>query len=118
LLYILRRETRDDAAAQDLRQETFRIVLERLRRRRLAEPEKLASFIIGVGRKLALAHRRVSARLSFGGDTLDGIEDDTTTPLEHVARSEQRRLLACAIERLSAPRDRELLTRYYLMDQE
>ena len=118
LLYILRREARDGATAEDLCQETFRIVLERLRRRRLAEPDKLASFVIGVGRKLLLAHRRLSARLSFGHDTLEDIEDDGTTPLEHVARGEQRRLLAFAIGRLAAPRDRELLTRYYLMEQE
>lgn len=118
LLYVLRRETRDRATAEDLCQETFRIVLERLRRRPLAEPDKLASFIIGVGRRLLLAHRRLSARLSVGHGAFEDIEDDTTTPLEHVVRAEQRRLLASAIERLAAPRDRELLTRYYLMEQE
>lgn len=117
LLFILRREARDGATAEDLCQETFRVVLERLRRRRLAEPEKLASFIIGVGRRLLLAHRRLSSRLTFSPDTFEEIEDDTTPPLEHIERAEQRQLLASAIERLSAPRDRELLKRYYLMEQ-
>jgi RNA polymerase sigma-70 factor (ECF subfamily) len=118
LFYILRRETRDGATAEDLCQETFRVVLERLRRRRLTDPDKLPSFIIGVGRRLLLAHRRVSARLSAGPDAVDEVEADTATPLEDIVRTEQRQLLASAIERLPTPRDRELLTRYYLMEQD
>lgn len=118
LRYILRRETRDSATADDLCQETFRVVLERLRKRRLADPDKLASFVIGVARKLLQAHRRASSRLLVQPGLLEQIEDAAQTPLEAAVRSEERRLLARAIEKLSVARDREILARCYLMDQD
>lgn len=118
LLYILQRETRDGAIAEDLCQETLRVVLERLRKRRLAAPEKLASFIIGVGRKLVQAHRRASSRLLLQPGLLDELEDAAQTPLEQTVRAEERRLLARAIQSLPVRRDRELLTRCYLLDED
>ena len=118
LRFILRREAGNGATAEDLCQETFRIVLERLRKRRLADPTQLASFIIGVGRKLLQAHRRTSSRLFVQGGLLENLEDAAQTPLEAAVRSDERRLLARAIERLPVARDRELLTRCYLLEQD
>ena len=118
LLYILQRETRDSLTAEDLCQETFRIVLERLRRRRLATPEKLAPFIIGVGRKLLLAHRRAASQLRVRSGGLEEVEDAMPTPLDQTVCQEEQRLLRQAIQSLAAMRDRELLTRCYLLDQD
>jgi RNA polymerase sigma-70 factor (ECF subfamily) len=118
LRYILRREVRNGATAEDLCQETFRIVLERLRKRRLADPNKLPSFIIGVGRKLLQAHRRGSSRLLVQSGLLEDVEDAAPTPLDAAVRSDERRLLVRGIERLRVARDRELLTRCYLLEQD
>jgi RNA polymerase sigma-70 factor (ECF subfamily) len=118
LLYILQRETRDSLTAEDLCQETFRIVIERLRKRRLATPEKLASFIIGVGRKLLLAHRRAWSRLPLRSGVLGEVADAAPTPLDQTVHLEELRLLRRAIESLEVARDRELLTRCYLLDQD
>lgn len=118
LLYILQRETRDGATAEDLCQETFRVVLERLRKRRLSAPDKLASFIIGVARKLLQAHRRASTRLPLQSGLLEEIEDAQQPPLEQAVRSEEDRLLRAAIQSLTVERDRELLTRCYLADED
>jgi RNA polymerase sigma-70 factor (ECF subfamily) len=116
--YILHREMRDRPTADDLCQETFRIVIERLRKRRLAVPDKLAPFIVGVGRKLLQAHRRASSRLLWRTGVIEEIEDATPSPLEHAVCLEEQRLLRRAIESLAVARDRELLTRCYLLEQD
>jgi RNA polymerase sigma factor (sigma-70 family) len=118
LRYILRRELQDRACADDLYQESFRITLERLRKRSLEQPEKLAAFLMGVARLLVQAHRRgVAGHAVSSSDALEEIADSAPTPLELVIRSEQATSLRAAIERLDLPRDREILQRY-LLDQD
>src|SRR5262245_36684726 len=57
LLYLLRRLGASPELADDLHQETFRIILERLRRRGLEEPAGLAGFLRGTARNLMTAER-------------------------------------------------------------
>ena len=118
LLYILKRETRDSSTAEDLCQETFRVVLERLRKKRLAAPDKLAPFIIGVARKLLQAHRRASSRLALQSTLVEEVQDAEEAPFEQAVRLEESRLLRRAIQNLTVARDRELLTRWYLADED
>ncbi|HET8696271.1 MAG TPA: sigma-70 family RNA polymerase sigma factor, partial [Gammaproteobacteria bacterium] len=72
----------------------------------------------GVARKLLQAHRRAASRLLVQPQLLEELEDATQTPLEAAVRSDERRLLERAIEKLGAARDRELLTRCYLLEQD
>src|SRR5436305_8226774 len=62
LLYLLRRQGVSPELADDLHQETFRIVLERLRRRALDDPAGLAGFLRGTAHNLAVAEHRKTAR--------------------------------------------------------
>jgi RNA polymerase sigma-70 factor (ECF subfamily) len=62
LLYLLRRLASPPELAEDLHQETFRVVLERLRQRELDDPAGLAGFLRGTARNLALNERRKTAR--------------------------------------------------------
>ena len=62
VLYLLRRTTRDPDLADDLHQETFRVVLERLRGKGIAEPERLAGFIRSTARNLFIGDYRKRAR--------------------------------------------------------
>jgi RNA polymerase sigma-70 factor (ECF subfamily) len=67
------RHLRDAHAAEDLMQQVLIISLEALRARRLNEPEKLASFVLGTCRMTVLDIRRGTQRRErileiFGGD--------------------------------------------------
>src|SRR5262249_51973396 len=53
--YLLRRLGATPELADDLHQETFRIVLERLRKRGLDDPAGLAGFLRGTARNLMIA---------------------------------------------------------------
>ena len=56
------RHLRDEHAAEDLAQQVLVITLEALRARRLREPEKLASFVLGTCRMTVRDLRRVAQR--------------------------------------------------------
>jgi len=49
LSFLLRRLTRDATEAEDLYQETFRLVIEKVRRGELREPERLPGFVSSNG---------------------------------------------------------------------
>lgn len=69
------RHLRDQYAAEDLVQQVLIITLEALRQRRLREPDKLASFVLGTCRMAVLDLRRNAQRKQrlveeFGADLL------------------------------------------------
>src|SRR5690349_12606798 len=69
LTFLLRRLTRDEAAADDLYQETFRLVIEKVRRGELREAERLPGFVSSLARNLFLASaRRTGRRQKWHGD--------------------------------------------------
>ena len=78
LLYLLRHLGAPPELAEDLGQETFRIVLERLRRGGLADPAGLAPFLRGTARNLLVAERRKSARRRTEAD--DGEIERAASP--------------------------------------
>ena len=69
LLYLLSRLGALPELADDLAQETFRIVIERLRQSGLADPAGLSSFLRGTARNLLIAERRKTARRRTWGDS-------------------------------------------------
>src|SRR5262245_50036510 len=67
--FLLRRLARDEAAAEDLYQETFRLVIEKVRRGELREPERLPGFVSSMARNLFLGSvRRSGRRRKWHGD--------------------------------------------------
>ena len=73
------RHLRDEHAAEDLAQQVLMTTLEALRARRLREPEKLTSFVLGTCRNTVLDLRRNARRKErlleqFGPDLLTPVE--------------------------------------------
>ncbi len=118
LRLLLRRLARNPDLASDLEQETFRLVLEKVRRDELRAPDKLAAFIRATARNLFIMDRRKASRyveLEDGvgkrpapapsGDALD-------KAIRHQQADQVRRLLG----ELRNERDRRLLIRYYVSE--
>ena len=59
---IIQRIVTNDSVVEDLSQETFKIVLEKLRDGDVREPERLSGFICGVARNLAIDSARKTRR--------------------------------------------------------
>lgn len=72
------RHLRDPHAAHDLMQQVLLMTLERLRAGKLREPERIASFVLGMCRMVVLEIRRGTWRretlLEIYGDTAEAIE--------------------------------------------
>ncbi|HEY2294442.1 MAG TPA: sigma-70 family RNA polymerase sigma factor [Thermoanaerobaculia bacterium] len=120
LLYHLRQMTRDPSLADDLHQETFRVVLLRLRSGALEQPEKLAGFILRTGRNMALGdYRRHARRGDFAPAELPAEPPDPTPgQLDRVLRREAAEAVQQLIAELGSERDREILLRFHVAEEE
>jgi RNA polymerase sigma-70 factor (ECF subfamily) len=117
---ILRRGVRHAAVAADLTQETFKIALEKIRRGDLREPEKLSGFICSLARNLAIGHHRQSSR----EESLTEIEvtqtlaDPAPGQLEELLQKEKAAIVRQVINDLPTERDRQVLFRFYIAEEE
>jgi RNA polymerase sigma-70 factor (ECF subfamily) len=118
LLFLLRRRTGNPDLAEDLRQEVFRIAIERLRDRPLEDPEKLAAFLRGIAANLVAGDYRKTARrnTTADSDAIDRVADEGTNPAELVSKQEIRELVKRLIDELPVARDREILRQFYVRD--
>jgi RNA polymerase sigma-70 factor (ECF subfamily) len=107
------RHLRDAHAAEDLMQQVLMMTLERLRAGRIREPEKLASFVLGMCRMVVLEARRGTARrdglLRVYGDVPEAVEPPERQDLDEV------RLSRC-LERLPE-RERSVLILGFFADK-
>jgi RNA polymerase sigma-70 factor (ECF subfamily) len=121
VIALLQSQLGDASLAQDLCHETFRIVLERLARQPLEDPARLPAFLAQTARYLAIEHRNRAARRRTMTGYQDAIEaapdqrdDHDLTLHEEASVQAVRRLL----RELRWPRDREILVRVYLHEQD
>lgn len=120
VLFLARRLCGDPDQAEDIHQETFRIVLERLREEGLKTPEQLAAFIrqtvrwVHLGRHRKQARRRTSAQ----SPALERARDSRPSQLQKALRRENRRLVRRLLDELPTARDRKILFLYYIAEQE
>ncbi len=120
MVRMLSRHAGDQDAAESIFHEACRVTLERLAANAIVDPARLAGFIYGTARRLALANRRlfVNSRTDFDDASLQGIADQRSDlQLQHEedeAASTVRRLLG----ELPVERDRLLLIRVYLHEED
>ena len=119
LVYLLRRLTQDPALAEDLAQDTFRIVLERVRQGDLREPEKLAGFVRGTAKNLVIAERRKRYRRGVPEDLEAVPEPADPSPgrLGELLRAEDRQRIRTLLGELRSSRDRQILFRFHIAEE-
>jgi RNA polymerase sigma-70 factor (ECF subfamily) len=120
LLRILQRATGDRELARELCQETLLIVLKRVRSGSLEDPARLAAFAAQTARNLAIAEHRKAQRR--GTQTGSHEIDQWPDPHPSQAEIEEANSAAAAVRKLLAElrseRDRTVLIRYYLNDED
>ncbi len=127
---ILRQYLGQGAEAEDLFQETFRLTLVKVRGGEVREPERLAGFVSALARNLAIQSMRRDQRRQ----TEPGLEPEVSagagtsghplarrmpeSQLERLLRGEAAELVRQVIGDLRTERDRQLLLRYYLAEED
>jgi RNA polymerase sigma-70 factor (ECF subfamily) len=119
---VLGRSSRDRAALDDLCQETFRVALEKIRRGDIREPERLSGFMVMLARNLAIEHHRRVARQTERLQESDAASDreplGPADPLEQLLQAENAQVVRQVLAELPSDRDREILFRYYLAEED
>jgi len=111
--------SRDESAVDDLHQQTFQIALEKIRRGDLREPEKLSGFICSLARNLVIDHFRRAAAHRFTGPVDEArVADSAPGPLEDLLRVEKASIVRSVLAELPSERDREILFRFYIAEDE
>lgn len=117
---ILAQLTRDPALAQDIHQETFALVLTKLRAGELRDPKALPAFLRSVARNLLIANRRKEARYNrldedrqVHGPTRGPVQRHPSQ-LQRLLASEEAERVRLLLGELRFERDRGILVRYYL----
>jgi len=120
LRFLLHRRTRDPQAAEDLLQETWAIALKKLRNDGLHEPGRLVGYLRGIASNLALNENRRLQRQKTTVDSriIELIPDDSFNPFRQVSRAEVCRQVHQLLEELEVDRDREILTRFYVHEED
>jgi len=120
LHYLLKQRTRDSELALDIRQDALRVVIEKLRSGTLEEPERLAGYLRGIALKLWGAQRRKEVRraTTADSDAIEAIADDRADPEERLSEEQLGHAVRELLAELSTPRDRDILTRVYLLEEE
>jgi RNA polymerase sigma-70 factor (ECF subfamily) len=120
LLIILRRASGDSATAEDLHQETFRLALAKIRAGEVREPRRLAGFLAALARNLAVEHfrRRPPASRTLELDHAANAVSPLAGPADALLRAEQAELVRRVLAELPLERDRQLLFRFYVAEDD
>ena len=112
---ILRHVARDPALVDDLHQETFRVGLERIRAGALRDETQAGAFLAGLARNLAIEHFRKARRTVPEDEAgLEQTPSPAASASEQLEREEDAQRVARVLEALPTERDRAVLRRFYL----
>jgi RNA polymerase sigma-70 factor (ECF subfamily) len=121
LAFLLRRWTRNLEAAEDVYQETFKRALEKLRGGELRDPRSLPAFLRGLARNLSIDYYRGESRRGGRERPIDAAldpPDDRVGQLGTLLHEEKAALVRRLVAELPRARDREVLLRFYLREED
>ncbi len=126
LFFVLRRKCSQDAVlAQDLMQDTWQIVIEKIRADKIREPQKLAAFIVQTGKNAVIAHfRKIENKGSSAVDShsldtnLAQLVDQRDNPEQKLLNYNLGLMVKKVILEMEQTRDKDILFSLFLNQQD
>lgn len=116
---ILLKRTGNPQLASDLCQDTFVVTLRKLRAGELRNPDSLAAFISQTAVNISIRHFRNEERYEYSADEIIGQQLALTDKKdEQLDGRTTRVMLDGVLKQLAVARDREILRRFYLSDDD
>jgi RNA polymerase sigma-70 factor (ECF subfamily) len=117
---IIARIVQIHSVREDLFQDTFKKAIEKIRRGEVREPERVSGFICKLAKNLAIDYIRKSRQAvkETEGVSLDQIPDPAPDQFEQLWRKERREVIRRVIAELKIKRDREIVFRYFIAEEE
>lgn len=120
VMSIIRRALVDSTLADDLYQETFCIVIEKIREGQVKEAERLPGFVCGVARNRVIKHFQRATRRERLIETEEAVSlpHVAHNPLEELLRKEIADIVRQILKEMSNKRDIQVLFRFYLAEDD
>jgi RNA polymerase sigma-70 factor (ECF subfamily) len=116
---LILRRVRDPEVAADILQDAAVTTLEKLRSGEIAHPENLGGYLYRVAINHLRNHRRKDRTALSSSEQLDELRDSVDDPdWVRIGRPQWAAAARRMLEEMPAVRDRELLVRFYLNDEE
>ena len=118
LLSLLRYRSNDPVLSDDLHQETLLLVIGKIREHKIGEPAKLAGYIRRVSRNLMIGAYRKRERLSETPPVASSLISPGSDPSAQLESNEESLVVRAVLAELKIPRDREILYRFYVAEED
>jgi RNA polymerase sigma-70 factor, ECF subfamily len=118
--FVIRQQIPEQDVAEDAYQESFRLVLEKVRAGEVREPERLSGFISSLAHNVIIEQFRRQSRRRAREEQEAGQPFATPEPsqLDGLLREEQDALARQVLASLPSERDRKVLYRFYITDDD
>lgn len=119
LQVMLVNRSKDKYLAEDITQETWALVLGKLRKDELRNPERLAAFIIQIGKNQLIMHYRKQGKQRISDDSdLNSIESSDASPEQLIINQQLGDMMQEVLTELGQARDREVIKEFYLLGKD
>lgn len=110
----------DGSAVEDLYQECFRMVLEKVRAGEVNEPDRLSGFICSLARNIVIEYfRKTSRRETYHVPAGERVfPSPEPSQLDRLLREEKGSLARQVLDALPSDRDRSVLYRFYIAEDD
>jgi len=120
VMSIICRKVSDGATAGDIYQETFCIVLEKVREGEIRESEKLSGFVCGVARNQVIKHFQRAMRQNglAKPEEAASLPHPASNQLERLLQRENADIVRQILKEMTNERDIQMLFRFYLAEHD
>jgi RNA polymerase sigma-70 factor (ECF subfamily) len=120
VMSIIRRALRSSTVADDLYQETFCIIIEKIRGGDIREAERLPGFVCGVARNQVIKYFQRAARQERLIETEEAVSlpHPAHDQLEELLRKESAEIVRQILKEMTNERDIQALFRFYLAEDD
>jgi RNA polymerase sigma-70 factor, ECF subfamily len=116
---IVARAGRGRVSVEDLCQDVLTMAIEKIRAREVRGPERLSGFVAGLARTIVLDHiRKTSLRSAIAARMPAPQAPHGHDAVEQLLQQERAAMVRAVLNELESDRDREILFRFYLAEQD
>jgi RNA polymerase sigma-70 factor, ECF subfamily len=117
---IIDRVVHSKSVTEDLSQDAFKLILQKIRNQEVRDAERLSGFVCSVARNLAIDYVRKQRKLSSQEEIgkAEQVVDPRPDPFATLLARERAGIVRQLIKELKVPRDREVLLRTYIAEDD
>jgi RNA polymerase sigma-70 factor (ECF subfamily) len=116
---IVARASRDQLPVEDLCQDVLTMALQKVRAGAVRDPDRLSGFVAGLARMLVIEHfRKQSSRAAIEAKGPRPSGEVAPTVVDHLLQQERATMVRAVLAELESDRDREILFRFYIAEED